>query len=112
MLNFHCLSPFLPPPPKRERLSVVSNVQTPQRGISLHICSFLTDKNFNQMFLYSKDFSFDLQLVGGSNQGECHEEDKRKVKHSVNNLVSITLKGLPVTFNLAFLKREKKRSDY
>jgi hypothetical protein len=35
-----------------------------------------------------------------SNQEECHKEDKRKVKHSVNNLVSITLKGLLFTFNL------------
>lgn len=39
-----------------------------------------------------------------SNQGERHKEDKRKVKHSVNNLVSITLKGLLFTFNLVSQK--------
>lgn len=39
-----------------------------------------------------------------SNQEECHKEDKRKVKHDVNNLVSITLKGLVFTFNLVSQK--------
>lgn len=40
-----------------------------------------------------------------SNPGECHKEDKRKVKHhGVNNLVSITLKGLLFTFNLVSQK--------
>lgn len=35
-----------------------------------------------------------------SNQGECHTEDTGKVKCSVNNFVSITLKGLLFSFNL------------
>lgn len=39
-----------------------------------------------------------------SNQGERHKEDKRKVKCNVNNLVSITLKGLLFTFNLVSQK--------
>lgn len=34
------------------------------------------------------------------------------MKHSVNNLVSITLKGLPVTFNLVSEKRRAQKASY